>query len=123
MQRYPTRNLPARQAGPEEGEISPVLRLARRIREEQGPEQVKAFIAAMRPFAAPNELRRIGESFGIDYDSIPPEPLKAQEPERRSESRSSGPADQLRMIQTLMQLMGAAKGGADPIKLMGMMRN
>ncbi len=58
---------------------SPVALMARRIREEQGADQLSAFFKAMQPFAAPNELKRIGRSFGIDYESI----AKAEE-ERKS---------------------------------------
>lgn len=45
-------------------------RIARRIREEQGIEQLQAFLAAMVPFVAPNELRGVCAGFGLDYDSI-----------------------------------------------------
>ena len=122
MQHYPTKNLPQRQPGTAEGEISPVLRLARRIREEQGPEQVKAFISAMRPFAAPNELRRVSEGFGIDYESIPKEPFRERETDRRNDQAGSGRSDQLAMLRTLMQFSGMMRGGgADPMKLISLL--
>ena len=76
MQRVPTRQrqtMPAdRQQGgrQQHNETTPALLLARRIREEQGVEQLKAFLAAMEPFVAPNELRSISSGFGINYDML-----------------------------------------------------
>ena len=132
MQSMSGRNSPSqRRESQIEQDVSPMLMLARRIREEQGIEQVKAFLRAMTPFAAPNELKRIGEGFGIPYERI------RQEPENNSPARSpgaydmgntqSGPQtrvmpDQLNMIRTLMQLQGLMKGGgADMSKLMSLM--
>ena len=75
MQRVPTRQrqfVPNGNASkrPQGGEASPFLRIARRIREEQGIEQLRAFLAAMVPFVAPNELKGVCTGFGLDYDSI-----------------------------------------------------
>lgn len=75
MQRVPTRQrqfVPNGNAAkrPQGGEASPFLRIARRIREEQGIEQLQAFLAAMVPFVAPNELKGVCTGFGLDYDSI-----------------------------------------------------
>ena len=75
MQRVPTRQrqfVPNGNAAkrPQGGEASPFLRIARRIREEQGIEQLRAFLAAMVPFVAPNELKGVCAGFGLDYDSI-----------------------------------------------------
>lgn len=75
MQRVPTRqrqSVPNVNAAkrPQSGEASPFLRIARRIREEQGVEQLRAFLAAMVPFVAPNELKSVCSGFGLDYDSI-----------------------------------------------------
>ena len=75
MQRVPTRQrqfVPNGNAAkrPQGGEASPFLRIARRIREEQGIEQLRAFLAAMVPFVAPNELKGVCTGFGLDYDSI-----------------------------------------------------
>jgi|GEM_PF-284031 len=50
----------------ENEERSPLLLLARRIREEQGAEGLKAFFSAMQPFAAPYELKNIAERFGME---------------------------------------------------------
>ncbi|MBO4848065.1 MAG: hypothetical protein J5586_02830 [Clostridia bacterium] len=133
MQRIPSRNVP-RQAGsgqPAE-EPSPLLKLARRIREEQGTDQVRSFLAAMLPFAAPNEIRRAAEGFGIAFDSLEvrpkPAPQKpAYEPQPRQSAYSAPQMmesmlpreamNSLNMIRTLMQLKSAMAGG-DPMKLM-----
>ena len=114
MQRYPTRSLPSRQASGE-GETPAIVKLARRIREEQGPEQVRRFIIAMRPFAAPNELLRLADDFGIDRASI----QSAAEPQMQARSQSG--ADGLKLLQTAMQLSGAMRGGMDMTKLIGLL--
>lgn len=51
----------------ENEERSPLLLLARRIREEQGAEGLKAFFSAMEPFAAPYELKNLAERFGMEH--------------------------------------------------------
>lgn len=48
-------------------ERSPLLLLARRIREEQGVDGLKAFLSAMQPFAAPYELKNLAERFGMEH--------------------------------------------------------
>ena len=48
-------------------ERSPLLLLARRIREEQGADGLKAFLSAMQPFAAPYELKNLAERFGMEH--------------------------------------------------------
>lgn len=58
------------QTVPEEAkaeERSPMLLLARRIREEQGVEGLRAFLLAMEPFAAPYELKNLAERFGMEH--------------------------------------------------------
>ena len=59
------------QTAPEEAkreeERPPLLMLARRIREEQGTEGLRAFIIAMEPFAAPYELKNIAARFGMEH--------------------------------------------------------
>lgn len=76
MQRVPTRQRQAMPADRQQGgrqqnnEASPALLLARRVREEQGVEQLKSFLAAMEPFVAPNELRSICGGFGINHDAL-----------------------------------------------------
>ncbi|MBO4563273.1 MAG: hypothetical protein J5772_06655 [Clostridia bacterium] len=145
MQRIPSRTAPRSAGTQKQEEPSPMLRIARRIREEQGAEQVRAFLAAMLPFAAPNEIRRIGEGFGIPFESIeslrapqiaPPARQSFKEPVRQAPFQSpvmgsgipqTGDAgidravNSLNMIRTVMQLKNAMAGGADPMKLMGML--
>ncbi|MBR3298784.1 MAG: hypothetical protein IKI64_06210 [Clostridia bacterium] len=58
------------QTVPEEAkkeERSPLLLLARRIREEQGADGLKAFLIAMEPFAAPFELKNLAVQFGMEH--------------------------------------------------------
>lgn len=132
------------QAAPTEmAEFSPLKALASRIRQEQGAKGLSDFIGAMVPFAAPNELNSIAESFGMDVESIlerkrrvetPPPPP----PEKPAENRGN---DQLLQLFQIMQLMnglngfsgvpgGAGSGakapgagkGPDPMQLMRMMQ-
>lgn len=117
MNRYPINNIPARRASGGE-EASPLLKLARRIREEQGAEQLKAFFAAMRPFAAPNELKRVSESFGIEIPEAPERgSLKREAP------RETSQGDPLRMMRSLMQMMTLMKGGGGDFNLLANMLN
>ena len=127
MQRMPTRNIEKGVQGRRpESEASPMQKLARRIREEQGTEQVKAFLAAMGPFSAPNEIKRIGEDFGISYESI--ESFCAQkryDMRGREESRqpqASASTEPLNMLKTIMQLRSLLGAGSDPGALMNMLR-
>ena len=117
MQTVSGRNVPPRRAAGG-GEASPLLLLARRIREEQGPEQTRAFLEAMRPFAAPNELKRIGEGFGIEFDPAPYTPPVRYEQPAPKRPNGSG---QLDMLRTFMQLRTAMQsGGMDPVKLLSL---
>lgn len=76
MQRVPPRQYSA--PPPEEREAlpaplatpSPIVNMARRIRDEQGVSGLREFIGAMEPFAAPNELRALADSFGLDYAAL-----------------------------------------------------
>lgn len=144
MQRIPIRSLPQQAQRTEPGrggEPSPMLLLARRIREEQGVEQVRSFLAAMTPFAAPNEIKRIGEGFGIPYESIERATRRDNGGEGYGERRSAGrdaerpsafggnpfagsgsAANGLTMIRTAMQLRTLMSGGGDPEKLLGLLR-
>lgn len=112
VQRIPARTVPERISN-EAVEPSPLLRLARRIREEQGAEQTRAFLSAMLPFAAPGEIRRIGEGFGIPFESISAG-AQTKAPQQTNERRPAAneTTDRLRMLQTLMQLTGAMQGGS-----------
>lgn len=115
-QRYPTRSLPQRLPQKDPG-APPLLALARRIREEQGAERLREFIAAMRPFAAPNELKRLAEDFGVDYDSLP------KREEDRSAHREQGRPgnDPMKLISDIMRISGAMQSGGDIGKLIGLL--
>ncbi len=122
MQRMPTRNLPPRSAE-QAADDSPMLKMARRIRSEQGTEQVRAFLAAMTPFSAPNEIRRIGEDFGISFESIERESTR-QAPMPRPRQQQSGPnqmMDQLNQLKMLMQRSVMMKNGGDPSALLNLL--
>ena len=112
MQRYPTRSLPQRPSQ-NNGDTPPLLMLARRIREEQGAGRLKEFIAAMRPFAAPNELKRLAEDFGIDYDSLP-----KREEERPGRTTRRQGNDPVKLIGEVMRLSNTMRGGGDPAALL-----
>lgn len=125
MQKMPARNMPRSAAGNYPEEPSPMLRLARRIREEQGVEQLRAFLAAMAPFSAPNEIRHIGEDFGIPFESIEAERRRKEEPSRvqpapRQDSGGSRMADQMNQIGMLLKLAGMMKNGGDMMDLINM---
>ena len=121
MQRMPTRSMPPHGSELPMESASPMLLLARRIREEQGVEQVRAFLAAMTPFSAPNEIRHIGEGFGIPFESIELErerTVKSRQPvQENRQNPQNGMLDQLRMIMQLSSLM---KGG-DAMNLINML--
>jgi hypothetical protein len=119
MQRLSGNALPPMKRGTA-GEETPLLLLARRIRREQGAEQVKAFLAAMEPFSAPNEIKRIGEDFGIPYESIEAARARTRPAEvKRPQERS---ADGLGNLGMLMKLMPLLRGGApDAASLMSLL--
>ena len=130
MQRTGTESRPA--GIRQNAEASPLLKLARRVREEQGVEQLKAFLTAMIPFAAPNEIRRVSEGFGIPFERISERRGTADNREGRQDCFSrlqqdggnrqgSGVNPGLNMIRTLMQLRGAMNGAPDPKLLMELM--
>jgi hypothetical protein len=105
-------------------EPSPALQLARRIRYEQGTEQVRRYLSAIEPFIAPAERAAIAKQMGIQIvkaHSAPKEaesrPVIQQEsPDEPSESyqpRQAGPANsqQMQMMQMLAQLAGGGMPG------------
>ena len=119
MQRIPANNIPNHSAGASP-EPSPLLRLARRIREEQGAEQTRAFLTAMLPFAAPGEIRRIGEGFGIPFESIQ-SAASQMHPQPKQPANGGNTMNQLQLLQTLMQMKNAVQGGVPDInKLMSL---
>ena len=95
----------------ERREASPLLQLARRIREEQGAEQTRAFLRAMVPFAAPGELKNVSEGFGIPFDPVPDTPIR---PSPKPEYKPPF-SDPMSLIAMLMQLKGRGPTGqSDP---------
>lgn len=100
----------------------PALLLARRIRREQGVEQVKRFLMAMEPFLAPYERQAIAEQLGIRLPPPPPPPgsppQKPEESCRRQERPSATPSappplsQGPNMNQQLLQLLGQMAGGS-----------
>ena len=98
---------------------TPLMLLARRIREEQGAASVRDFLTAMLPFAAPGELRNAAEAFGIPFEGIEP-PQRTREPKPEPSSRKPDP---MSLLTLLMQLRGAGSGGDGdkniPLSLLG----
>lgn len=125
MQKMPARNTPRSTTGNYMEDASPMLRLARRIREEQGVEQLRAFLAAMGPFSAPNEIRHIGEDFGIPFESIEAERRRAEERTRvqtapRQEPSGNRMADQMNQLGMILNLANMMKNGGDVMNLINM---
>lgn len=71
-------------------EQSPALLMARRVNTEQGTQQLKAYLLAIEPFVAPNELRNISGSFGLDFDSIERPAKQSSAPEKSRKQGSPG---------------------------------
>lgn len=109
MQRMHVNN--DRQVIDEPLEPSPLIRLARRIRQEQGPAQTRAFLSAMIPFAAPGELTNAAESFGISPESVFGERAKETRPESPPLNNQQNMGDIIRMIQMLSQLRAISSVG------------
>ena len=61
MQRTAPTSLPQRR----EGNASPALTMASRIRAEQGPERAAQYLSAMEPFLAPGERTYIAYTLGL----------------------------------------------------------
>ena len=61
MQRTAPTSLPQRR----EGNVSPALTMASRIRAEQGPERAAQYLSAMEPFLAPGERTYIAYTLGL----------------------------------------------------------
>lgn len=91
-------------------EVMPLVKLARRIRAEQGAAQLKAFLQAMTPFFAPNELKNIAADFGVAYPEASPQAsLKAQpQPPVQPAQQARDPME---MIRSIMQLKTLMSGG------------
>lgn len=114
-------------------EQSPALAMARRVNAEQGKEQLKAYLLAMEPFVAPNELRSISNSFGLDFDSI--ERPKKQSPALAKSGvkqgngmnmgglnmGSMGGNNQMQMLQMMMNMQRMMNGKGDMSQIMKFM--
>ena len=145
VQRIAPRTLPP-QGGKQTGSqmeknqpLPPALLLARRIRREQGAEQVRRFLTAMEPFLAPNERITIAEQLGIRLQPQNPPPKGNQRPpesvslptappeEAQTRQRQGSQnhdftnlAQQIQMLQMLSQ-MGGQNGGFNPMLLSQLM--
>lgn len=110
-------------------EQSPALLMARRVNTEQGTQQLKAYLLAIEPFVAPNELRNISGSFGLDFDSIerPVKQTPASEKNRKQGNTGSmnmgnmGGNNQMQMLQMMMNMQKLMKGGGDISQIMKFM--
>lgn len=127
MQRVPSRqhqSAPAEPERREREEPSPIVNMARRIRDEQGVSGLRDFLSAMEPFAAPNELRSLASRFGMDYDEIRERRRERAENERDYGSRNGmnqngrqggmnggfGPDPQILQMMQAMQMMNGMGG-------------
>lgn len=105
-------------------DTSPALLMARRIRDEQGIEQLKLFLAAMEPFVAPYELKNISSGFGIEYDSLMLSRKQNQNAQMNQgmQGGNRNNPNQMRLMQMLMNMQGIAKSGKpDMMNLLKMM--
>ena len=101
---------------------SPTLMMAKRVYQEQGMEQLKAFVVAIEPFVAPNELRTICSCFGLNFESLPRNAKQQQaQTVPGSHAQGSGSRNQMQMLQMLMSMQNMSKGGMDISQLMKMM--
>ena len=101
---------------------SPTVMMAKRVSQEQGMEQLKAFVVAIEPFVAPNELRTICSSFGLNFESLPRNAKQQQaQTVPGSHAQGSGSRNQMQMLQMLMSMQNMSKGGMDISQLMKMM--
>lgn len=145
MQRIAPHTLPPQGVRPGGGQspmeknqpLPPALLLARRIRREQGAEQVRRFLVAMEPFLAPNERMTIAEQLGI---RLPQKAIQTQRggtgtqesgleentvrpPQPQQNNMNGGfahMAQQLQLMQMLSQLSGQG-GGFNPALLSQLM--
>lgn len=110
-------------------EQSPALLMARRVNTEQGTQQLKAYLLAIEPFVAPNELRNISGSFGLDFDSIERPVKQTPAPEKNRKQGSMGGMNagnmggnnQMQMLQMMMNMQKLMKGGGDISQIMKFM--
>ncbi len=137
MQRMAPNSVPASKPMPVKPDIieeaSPALLMARRIRSEQGVEQLKRFLNSMEPFVAPAERMKIAESMGVRLNPSSPR----SEPEAAKSSAGAGvpnvpstpmmgqgQGNPMSILSSMLgqKGMGAGTGGGlDPMMLMQMM--
>ena len=126
MQRTAPTSLPQRR----EGNVSPALTMASRIRAEQGPERAAQYLGAMEPFLAPGERTYIAYTLGLPM----PQPVQ-QSYSPPQQQPNMGPLGSLGglgnmgglgnigNIMQIMQLMNSLQGtqngqGANPLMQM-----
>ena len=114
MQRTAPTSLPQRR---QEGNSSPALTMASRIRAEQGPERAAQYLSAMEPFLAPGERTYIAYTLGLPI----PQPVQ-QGYSAPQQAPSMGPLGALGNmgnmgglgnvgnIMQIMQLMNSLQG-------------
>ena len=135
MQRMAPNSVPASKPMPAKPDIieeaSPALLMARRIRSEQGVEQLKRFLNSMEPFVAPAERMKIAESMGVRLNpSSPRAEPEAAKPPLGMPTIPSAPmmgqsqGNPMSILSSMLgnKGMGAGNGGGlDPMMLMQMM--
>ncbi len=148
MQRVPSNNTPLRSAGAEanragvqtvvraqQAEGTPLMQLARRIRDEQGVEGLREFLCAMTPYSAPNEIKRTGENFGLSYESIirskaesavkTENTAASTEMKRPQQTMQPGQQQGMQMLQKVMllqNLMNSGNAGNNGIDMNALMK-
>ena len=126
MQRTAPTSLPQRR----EGNVSPALTMASRIRAEQGPERAAQYLSAMEPFLAPGERTYIAYTLGLPM----PQPVQqSYSPPQQQPNMgplgsfgglgNMGGLGNIGNIMQIMQLMNSLQGtqngqGANPLMQM-----
>ena len=126
MQRTAPTSLPQRR----EGNVSPALTMASRIRAEQGPERAAQYLSAMEPFLAPGERTYIAYTLGlpmpqpVQHSYSPPQQQPSVGPLGSLGSMGNmGGLGNIGNIMQIMQLMNSLQGnqngqGANPLMQM-----
>lgn len=136
MQKYqiPPHSVPIGKLPPQRANVieegSPTYAMAKRIRSEQGIEQVKRFLLAVEPFIAPAEQEAIANVMGITLEKCHAK-ADAGNAERESFHQANPQPQQQTsgfnippLFSALMQSGGQQSGGMNPLmlaQLMGMM--
>jgi len=135
MQKMPP-NMPTRRNVPKTpygGEsASPALRMAQRIRDEQGPGRAREYLHAMEPYLAPAERSYIAEQMGIPLPQRKREPASLRPPGPPSRAEPGTAASQSGQPPMggggpgnpplqLLQLLSGMQGGANAAQGMGNM--